>query len=121
MLRLRAFHHTRDRPRRHAARLRAGMGCGASSGDAKFDPDSPTDLTHFKVERMLGEGGFGKVKFVIKKDTKATYAMKCMDKHRILEKRHTLMVHKERSLLIDLSTIEAVPCAAHLARGPSPL
>jgi len=97
------------------------MGCGASSGDAKFDPDSPTDLTHFKVERMLGEGGFGKVKFVIKKDTKATYAMKCMDKHRILEKRHTLMVHKERSLLIDLSTIEAVPCAAHLARGPSPL
>ena len=23
-----------------------------------FDPASPTDLTHFKVERMLGEGGF---------------------------------------------------------------
>jgi len=81
------------------------MGCGASS-QPQFDPNSPVDLSHFKVERMLGEGGFGKVKYVIKKDTKVASAMKCMDKHIVTEKRQTQMVHKERSLLIDLSTVE---------------
>jgi serine/threonine protein kinase len=61
------------------------------------------DLGHFRVERVLGEGGFGKVKYVVKRDSQCGFAMKCLDKHRVLANNHTAMVHKERSILIDLS------------------
>jgi serine/threonine kinase 32 len=83
------------------------MGCGASAAAKGYDPNGPISLGHFKQERMLGEGGFGKVRFVIKKDTQKGYAMKCMDKHTIVEKKHETMVFKERALLVDLSTPES--------------
>jgi len=80
------------------------MGCGASAPSTIYDPNGPVGVEYFKQERVLGEGGFGKVRYVIKKDTQKGYAMKCMDKHAIVDKRHTNMVFKERSLLVDLST-----------------
>ena len=80
------------------------MGCGASSS-LDYDPTGPISLASFRVERVLGEGGFGKVKYVVKKDSNAGFAMKCMDKHRVIEKKHQKMVHKERALLIDLTTV----------------
>ena len=80
------------------------MGCGASTAAKGYDPNGPISLGHFKQERVLGEGGFGKVRFVIKKDTQKGYAMKCMDKHTIVEKKHETMIFKERALLVDLST-----------------
>ena len=85
------------------------MGCGASAtaGAKGYDPSGPIGLDHFKQERVLGEGGFGKVRFVIKRDTQKGYAMKCMDKHTIVEKKHEIMVFKERALLVDLSTPES--------------
>lgn len=81
------------------------MGCGASTGGGgeRFDPNSPIGLSHFQVERVLGEGGFGKVKYVRHKGTDKGYAMKCMDKHIILEKKQIKMIFKERALLVDLS------------------
>jgi serine/threonine protein kinase len=84
------------------------MGCGASAqGKGNYDPSGPISVNHFKQERVLGEGGFGKVRYVIKKDTLQGYAMKCMDKHRIVEKKQVKMIFKERALLVDLSTPEA--------------
>jgi len=86
------------------------MGCGASApAKVNFDPNAPVDVNHFKLERVLGEGGFGKVRYVVKKDTLAGYAMKCMDKHVILDKKQLNMIFKERALLVDLSTPEADP------------
>ena len=69
------------------------MGCGASTGGGgeRFDPNTPISLNHFKVERVLGEGGFGKVKYVRHKGTDQGYAMKCMDKHIV---RHTTRAHR---------------------------
>ena len=80
------------------------MGCGASAPSEGHDWSGPVSLEHFKLERVLGEGGFGKVRYVIKKGSQVGYAMKCMDKHAIIEKKHINMVFKERSLLVDLST-----------------
>ena len=59
-------------------------------------------LNLFRVTNILGEGGFGKVKYVVKKDSDAGFAMKCMDKHRIVEKKQVKMIFKERALLVDL-------------------
>ena len=44
-----------------------------------IEPFLGTD--RYRVRRCLGEGGFGKVKYVRHKGTDKGYAMKCMDKH----------------------------------------
>ena len=86
------------------------MGCGASSGG--FAPDGPIGLSHFRIERVVGEGGYGKVKYVIRKDTKDDYAMKCLDKHKLIEKQAVHMALLERAILVDLSTPDPgrLPC-----------
>ena len=81
------------------------MGCGASSS-LHYDPTGPISLASFRVERVLGEGGFGKVKYVVKKDSDAGFAMKCMDKHTIVEKKHETMIFKDEETLMTADEFE---------------
>ncbi len=53
----------------------------------------------FKLGRVLGKGAFGKVLAVTKKDTKKTYAVKLLNKIRVLEKQSYKSVLMERKLL----------------------
>ncbi len=56
----------------------------------------------FKVGRVIGRGAFGRVMAVSKKDTKRTYAVKLLDKMRVLEKGSFKSVLNERVLLAGL-------------------
>ena len=90
------------------------MGLCGSSGP-NMNPEK-VDLTHFDVHRVVGEGGFGKVKAVIKKspeggDKDVMYAMKQMDKRVALKRRMTKEFFNERNILAMLSS--AFLCNAH--------
>lgn len=39
------------------------MGCGASSKILP-DDDEPVNRSHFEIERVIGQGGFGKVSWL---------------------------------------------------------
>jgi serine/threonine protein kinase len=85
------------------------MGCCSS----RVQPYSsePTSKAHFDVERLIGQGGFGKVNAVIKTvgyDKGTWYAMKQLSKAVILERNHVAMVMKERNLLARLSCPQLV-------------
>jgi hypothetical protein len=53
------------------------MGCANSV--QKINP-TEVDLTHFDVESVIGQGGFGKVQCVSKKQDRTMFAMKTMSK-----------------------------------------
>ncbi|MES1915051.1 MAG: hypothetical protein MHM6MM_007052, partial [Cercozoa sp. M6MM] len=53
----------------------------------------------FDFIRVLGKGGFGKVYGVSKRDTKAVYACKVMDKQLVLEKKREALILNERRIL----------------------
>lgn len=89
------------------------MGCGASSSSAAGDPNAPIGLKHFHVERVIGEGGFGKVKYVIKKDTKVGYAMKIQEKQAVCSKGMVKMVLQELQVLTVLSTVSPGGAKCH--------
>ena len=69
-------------------------------------------MEHFKALRQLGQGTFGRVVLVTKRDCGAQYAMKVMNKEKLLEqlggdwKRD---VSTERKVLADLHHPYAPP------------
>jgi serine/threonine protein kinase len=80
------------------------MGC-ISSRVAPGSTDQPVSKTSFDIERVIGQGGFGKVNAVVKcrgYDKGTWYAMKTLSKQVILDKNHVGMVMKERNLLARL-------------------
>ena len=56
-------------------------------------------LTDFELLRVVGQGAFGKVFQVRRKDTGAVYAMKVLKKARILQKDHMSYLQAERTIL----------------------
>jgi serine/threonine protein kinase len=54
----------------------------------------------FEFLRVLGEGGFGKVFAVCKKDTKAVYACKTISKQKIAERQREKLIMNERQILV---------------------
>jgi tRNA A-37 threonylcarbamoyl transferase component Bud32 len=84
---------------------------------SKFDDHTPTVVTHIETEtsaaatkrrlgphdfelmRVVGQGAFGKVFQVRKRDTQEIFAMKVMRKDRILERSHGEYVRAERDAL----------------------
>lgn len=77
------------------------MGCGPS----RVLPLEPVSHRHFEIERVIGQGGFGRVNAVVKSrgyDRGTWYAMKTLSKKVILERNHVAMVMKERNLLAQL-------------------
>ena len=75
--------------------------CGSSA--VAVNPDA-VDLTHFNVERVIGEGGFGKVKAVQRKTgDKGWYAMKILAKKVAVDSRTGVeQIFNERNMLSDM-------------------
>jgi hypothetical protein len=63
---------------------------------AALKPCSVEDLSFV---RLLGEGGFGRVFAVLKKDTRAMYACKTMNKMGIMQKKREKLICNERDVL----------------------
>lgn len=68
----------------------------ASSASGSKKRLGPED---FELLRVVGQGAFGKVFQVRKRDTREVFAMKVMRKDRILEKSHGEYVRAERNAL----------------------
>lgn len=73
------------------------------SGEVAGEPSSLANLkvgpADFLLLRVVGQGAFGKVFQVQKKDTGQVYAMKVMRKERIIAKDHGEYVRAERNVL----------------------
>lgn len=65
----------------------------------RINPDF-VDLTHFEILKVVGKGGFGKVNAVENRNDKQLYAMKTMDKERLLSSNsHLRTVWIERNVM----------------------
>ena len=64
-----------------------------------FDEPKLYNKNDFKTQYVIGKGGFGKVWKVYNQKTKLFYAMKEMDKAKIIAKRSVSSVMNERNLL----------------------
>jgi len=61
--------------------------------------DEGVGLDDFEILKLVGQGAFGKVFQVRKKNTSEIYAMKVMRKDKILEKNHSEYMKAEREIL----------------------
>ena len=77
------------------------MGCGASSSGGG---GKAIGVKSFDFERVVGEGGFGKVEAATKKKSKPEqwYAIKKMSKRVAVDTKMQPMIMNERNLLINL-------------------
>ncbi|PLW25530.1 hypothetical protein PCANC_25629 [Puccinia coronata f. sp. avenae] len=70
----------------------------------EIDFDGPVDLWHFYLLRSVGKGAFGKVRVVQHKQTKALYALKYINKQRIVAQRAVSNIIQERRLLEEIDS-----------------
>lgn len=74
-------------------------GCFGSATDRGINPNA-VDLTHFEILKVVGRGGFGKVNAVENRNDKQLYAMKTIDKQRLLTStNHLRTVWIERNVM----------------------
>ncbi|KAL6902193.1 hypothetical protein ACP4OV_005069 [Aristida adscensionis] len=78
--------------------INAGLSSDDELDDAKKENEG-VGLDNFEVLKLVGQGAFGKVYQVRKKDTSEIYAMKVMRKDTILEKNHAEYMKAERDIL----------------------
>ncbi|MBW0522845.1 hypothetical protein O181_062560 [Austropuccinia psidii MF-1] len=71
----------------------------------EIDFDGPVDLWHFYLLRSVGKGAFGKVRVVQHKQTKALYALKYINKQRIIAQKAVSNVIQERRLLEEIDSL----------------
>jgi p70 ribosomal S6 kinase len=67
--------------------------------NATTEEDEGVGLDDFEILKLVGQGAFGKVFQVRKKNTSEIYAMKVMRKDKILEKNHAEYMKAEREIL----------------------
>lgn len=77
----------------HVETKESAAAAAAAGGQRKLGPND------FEMLRVVGQGAFGKVFQVRKRDTGEVFAMKVMKKDRILEKDHGDYVRAERNVL----------------------
>jgi len=65
----------------------------------KYLEKRKTTIQDFDILRVLGRGAFGYVRACIKKDTGAIYAMKCIDKRRVMATDSVDTIMYERNFL----------------------
>ncbi|KXJ16156.1 Serine/threonine-protein kinase 32B [Exaiptasia diaphana] len=75
------------------------MGGIQSNRRPSYDANGQVNFDHFQILRAIGKGAFGKVCIVQKKDTKAMYAMKYMNKYACLKKDAVRNVLRELEIL----------------------
>lgn len=66
-------------------------------------PDLPkkVNLSHFKIQKVIGKGGFSKVYQVVKNDTGRVYAMKVVNKDNLKHEAYIQQIMAERSVLMN--------------------
>lgn len=57
------------------------------------------DISHFKLQQVIGKGGFGVVRIVQKRDTKRKFALKYINKKRCIKKQAVRNMFRERLIL----------------------
>lgn len=78
------------------------MGGSQSNRRPSYDVNGEVNFDHFQILRAIGRGAFGKVCIVQKKDTKAMYAMKYMNKYACIQKDAVRNVLRELDILQSL-------------------
>eukprot|EP00028_Trichosphaerium_sp_Am-I-7-wt_P003350 CAMPEP_0168524416 /NCGR_PEP_ID=MMETSP0405-20121227/10634_1 /TAXON_ID=498012 /ORGANISM="Trichosphaerium sp, Strain Am-I-7 wt" /LENGTH=491 /DNA_ID=CAMNT_0008546613 /DNA_START=20 /DNA_END=1495 /DNA_ORIENTATION=- len=80
------------------------MGClvGGEKKPLNLDPIN-IGLDHFDRLRVIGKGAFGKVHAVQRRDTKKLYAMKCLEKRKIMNQKMVKNVLNETYLLTKIN------------------
>lgn len=78
------------------------MGAIQSNRKPSYDVNGEVNFDHFQILRAIGKGAFGKVCIVQKKDTKAMYAMKYMNKSACIKKDAVRNVLRELEILKSL-------------------
>jgi len=80
------------------------MGCVSSRNAQANLEGQPLGLCHFEQGRVLGEGGFGQVRAVLKRGEvpETWYALKMLTKQTIVDRRRFHEVFTERDLLTSL-------------------
>jgi serine/threonine protein kinase len=76
-----------------------GSGCGKTKNDSVVECKSSYILDNksmFTFLRIIGKGGFGRVWKVTDKKSKQAYAMKVIDKARVITKKSVQSVINER-------------------------
>lgn len=61
----------------------------------------------FNLLRIIGKGGFGRVWKVTEKKTKDVYALKVIDKARVITKKSVQSVMNEREILSSLLEVKS--------------
>lgn len=59
-------------------------------------------ISDFNIIKVIGKGGYGEVRVVQKKDTKEIFAMKTLQKKKMLEKKQEKHVRTERDLMVSV-------------------
>ena len=67
--------------------------------DIEFFRDEKVDISSFKILESLGEGSFGKVYLVEHSKNKKKFAMKVLNKHKILSRNLISYIITERKIL----------------------
>eukprot|EP00128_Syssomonas_multiformis_P000239 Colp12_sorted_trinity150504_noHs@20430 len=75
------------------------MGAQCCKGKPPIDFTQEVCFDHFKLLRSVGKGAFGKVCIVMRRDTKRLFAMKYMNKEKLLGKNALKNVYNERKIL----------------------
>ncbi|KAJ3000298.1 hypothetical protein HDV02_006510 [Globomyces sp. JEL0801] len=57
------------------------------------------DISHFKLQQVIGKGGFGMVRIVQKRDTKVKFALKYINKKKCVKKDAVRNIFRERLIL----------------------
>ena len=57
------------------------------------------DISSFKLQQVIGKGGFGLVRIVTKRDTKQKYALKYINKQKCIRKQSVKNIFRERVIL----------------------
>jgi serine/threonine kinase 32 len=74
-----------------------------NSSSAEEGLDDSINISHFKLLDVIGQGGFGKVRMIQKKDTKKKYALKYINKKFCIQKNAVEHIFRERILLEEIS------------------
>ena len=83
--------------------LKMGNMCNFTSPASDNEPTFEMSKSHFTFHYVIGRGGFGKVWKVERKKNKVIFAMKEMQKAKIIAKRSVNSVMNERKLLAMLN------------------